>query len=568
MTEKLGETYYTCDGQQMKALADAGLRWLSHHHRYVNELNVFPVPDGDTGTNMLLTMRNAFEEIKNEATTHVGRVLNMIAHGAMMGSRGNSGTILSQLWSGFARKINDLDAFDARHMIEALRTATDTAYRGVQRPVEGTILTVAREITEEAEAFLHIAQESEPASPLDKSVNLADLLAQLVKRGWEAVANTPNHLPILKKAGVVDSGGTGLVYILEGMLRYLQGEPMEITEVTEASEDTVFAGEHLAGEVTMPNDNIYDVQFVIKGEGLIADPIKRAMEQMGDSVVVVGSDSAIKVHVHVRNPGIPLEYAANVGMISDVVVENMLEQYHEYISRRQQPAEAEALSFIEVEPGNIAVIAVASGAGMAKVFQQLDVAGLVDGGQTNNPSTQDFLTLIEKVNTDKVVLLPNNKNIILAAQQAATLSKKQVVVVPTRSLPQGVAALLAYQPEGELEEVSAAMNEAKDRLITGEVTHATRSVQLDEVEVEEGQIIGLLDGQLKTSGENVPSVVQRLLEMANLSNAELVTLYYGNNVQEHEAAALIETLQENYPALQFEAVHGGQPHYHYIFSVE
>jgi DAK2 domain fusion protein YloV len=552
----------TCDGKLLKILAKSGLDWLRSHYHHVNELNVFPVPDGDTGTNMLMTMENAYKEIENNDTTNAARIASSIGRGAMMGSRGNSGTIMSQLWIGFGKALGDVEAFDAELLAKALREATETAYRGVQRPVEGTILTVAREMTEEVEA--HVADEK----------NLKSLLEKMVARGWEAVERTPELLPVLKKAGVVDSGGTGLVYVVEGMLRYLNGQETLIEDAAGLSGEMLEAQfEEDGPQIEHPGENIYDVQFVVKGKELHAPTIKAAMERMGDSVVVVGAEDVVKVHVHVRNPGIPLEYAANVGPISDIVVENMLEQYEEYLRQRlgEFGRDEDPLEFATITPGDVAVVAVAAGPGMANVFAGLGVAGLVNGGQTNNPSTQELLDAVEALATDKVILLPNNKNIILSANQVVQLAgDRQVRVIPTRTFPQGVAAMFnGYDMDGELDDVYEAMNEAKDDIITAEITTATRSVELDGVVVTEGQIIGLLDGQLKVSGETIEEVARGLLSnVEDIDDMELITVYYGEGVTAHDAQALVDSLAETYEDMEFDVVFGGQPHYPYILSVE
>lgn len=563
MTEQTEQNHLTCDGQHLKNLATAGLHWLESHYRRVNELNVFPVPDGDTGTNMLLTMRNACHEVALENSNEVGKVAQKLAYGAMMGSRGNSGTIMSQLWKGFAQSLGDAKTFDAAQMVAAMRVATDMAYRGVQRPVEGTILTVAREMTEEAEA------------QVETTPDLHELLEKIVTRGWESVENTPNLLPRLKDAGVVDSGGVGLVYILEGMLRHLKGQSVQIEGQAVPTDAELDQEEHNLAEVLDPGElgYGYDVQFVIKGQDLNPDVVKSAMESMGDSVVVVGNDTAVKVHVHVHNPGHPLHYGANLGILLDVVVENMQVQYEEYLKKRTEQEKSfsvDDLELVTVEPGQIGVIAVVAGDGLAGVFQQLGVAGLVNGGQTNNPSTEEILKAIANVNTDKIIILPNNKNIILAAEQATKLiSDKQCVVVPTRSFTEGVSAMLPYQPDGELSEIAAAMSKAKDNVFTGEITTATRSVELDGVKVKEGQIIGLLNGKLRFSGESVRDALSGLLAaIDNLDDMELVTLYYGNSLHESEARDLTDALADDYPNLEFETVYGGQPHYQVIFSVE
>ncbi len=413
-----------CDGQTLKRMAQAGRDWLDQHHALVNQLNVFPVPDGDTGTNMLMTMRNAIKEVADDDSPHVGHIAARLAHGAMMGSRGNSGTILSQIWQGFAHALRDQPALDAELLVRGLREAADTAYRGVIKPVEGTILTVAREAAEEAEAAYR------------DSHDLETVLARVVARAQDAVARTPQMLPILQKAGVVDSGGTGLTYILEGMLRAIQGLPVAAANV-EAEQPV----EDLA-EVLAPEDEMgygYDVQFIIEGENLNVNVIRAAIDAMGWSTVVVGHEKAVKVHVHVHDPGIPISYGVSLGTISDVVVENMQAQYRDYVKARtgqpDTPAEAEPESPFggPLDRDDIGVVAVASGDGLARVFRQLGASELVMGGQTNNPSTQEILEAIERVPTTKVILLPNNKNIILAAEQAARLATDQEVVVVPRA---------------------------------------------------------------------------------------------------------------------------------------
>ncbi|MCC6798658.1 MAG: DAK2 domain-containing protein [Anaerolineae bacterium] len=548
------------DGRMLRTLVQAGRDWLDQHHALVNQLNVFPVPDGDTGTNMLMTMRNALKEAGTYDGAHAGQVAAKIAHGAMMGSRGNSGTILSQIWQGFAHALRDHATFDTELLAHALREASDTAYRGVIKPVEGTILTVAREAAEEAEA----------AYPTHH--DLAELMDRVVLRAKDALARTPDMLPILQKAGVVDSGGSGLVFILEGMARGLRGQPVEqFTTAPVVVEDLAAA---LAPEDEMGYG--YDVQFIIAGRDLNVGVIRSAIDAMGWSTLVVGNEEAVKVHVHVHDPGIPLSYGIGLGALSDIVVENMQAQYQEYLRERasQPPAEAAAeeeppAPAFDLEADDIGVVAVASGDGLARVFHQLGATELVLGGQTNNPSTQEILDAIQRVPTKKIVLLPNNKNIILAAEQAARLATDQdVVIVPTRTMPQGISALLPYDPQGDLAETARAMDQAKDEVVTGEITTATRSVELNGVEVSEGQIIGLVDGVLAVSGDSLEQVLRDVLAEMRADEHELVTFYYGNGIHRAEAEALVSALHESYDALEFEIVFGGQPHYHFILSAE
>ena len=554
-------THASCDGRALKLLTQAGCDWLDKHHAIVNQLNVFPVPDGDTGTNMLMTMRNALSEVNSFDSDHAGRVAARIAHGAMMGSRGNSGTILSQLWQGFAHAVRDHSVLDADTLVKALREASDTAYRGVIKPVEGTILTVAREAAEEAEVALHDTRKP------------VDILERAMARAKDALARTPDMLPILQKAGVVDSGGSGLVYILEGMLRYLQGEELEVEHETAATVEDL--------ETTLaPSDELgygYDVQFILTGQNLDVNKVRSAIDSMGWSTLVVGDEDAIKVHVHVHDPGIPLSYGSSLGKLGDVVVENMQEQYREYLRERTgqavqpgpAPTSAPEAAGLELDETDIGVVAVASGEGLARVFRQLGAAQLVMGGQTNNPSTQEILDAIQRVPTHSVVVLPNNKNIILAAEQAARLATDQgVIVIPTRSMPQGISALLPYDPKGNLGDVVDAMRLAKDNVVTGEITTATRSVELNGVDVAEGQIIGLVDGALSVAGDNVSEVLRGILDQMCSVECELITLYYGNGVRESDARRVTDELKQLYPEREFELVYGGQAHYHYILSAE
>lgn len=546
-----------CDGQTFKRLAEAGKIWLEHNYKTVNDLNVFPVPDGDTGTNMLLTMQNAYREIADATSNHAGEIIRQIAHGAIMGSRGNSGTIMSQIWTGFSQAVKDMETFDGKAAKLALRFATDKAYQGVQSPVEGTILTVIREMTEAAEAY-------------EADDNLVALLEHVVKAGWDALERTPQLLPILREAGKVDSGGAGLMYIVEGMLKAIHGE--EIAAPTEEIDEFQTAVEAISHDLSLFESEKYnyDVQFIIKGEGLNVSKIKVDIESMGDSGVIIGNESLVKVHIHVDDPGIPISCGVQQGIIADVVVENMQEQYEALLreQRARQPEKKE-LKLHQVQPGEIAVVAVAAGDGLAQVFAELGVSGIVAGGQTNNPSTEEIVKAVRATQTNRVVILPNNKNIFLAAKQAAAICEDiDVEVIPTRTFPQGVAAMLSYLPDGDLEEIVAAMTEAKDNVITGEITRAIDTVELDGVKVKNGQFIGIVDGKIRYAADELTETVKGVLLQTNLDSAELVTLYYGAEMNPKTVAELVEVLQENYEDLEFVMVYGGQPHYHYILGVE
>ena len=540
------------DGERFKRLVYAGLVWLRQHQEEINALNVFPVPDGDTGTNMVLTMQAAWEEVAGVDENNVGKVAHRVAHGALMGARGNSGVILSQIWRGMARHLDNKEWLTASDLAAALEEGVRTAYKGVIRPVEGTILTVAREAAEEA------------SLAAGRTTDLSVVLERAVRRAWDALARTPDLLPVLAEAGVVDAGGQGLCVILEGMMRTLRGEVMGES----AAVATTVMGPAFAAEAVPEEEYGYDVQFLIVGQNLDVEAIRRDIDAMGTSTLVVGDSEMVKVHVHVPDPGVPLSYAVRLGSLRDVVVEDMQAQYREFVRAREQARPAPAMMVSGAPPREVGVVAVVSGDGLEKVFMSLGASAVVPGGQTMNPSTEEILRVVESLPTPKVVILPNNGNIILAARQAQELSQKEVVVVPTRSIPQGVAALLAFNHQAGLEENAETMERAAREVHTGEVTTATRDASLNGVQVRQGQIIGLQDDQLVVSGDTVDEVVEALLDRMGVADLEIVTLYYGAGVRQEEAEALAARLQEKYPDQTFEVVYGGQPHYFYILSAE
>lgn len=544
-----------CDGHLFKWLTAAGLAWLEHNQEIVNQMNVFPVPDGDTGINMRLTMQRAYDEIARLDEGHVGIVSEYVAKGALKGARGNSGVILSQLLHGFAKELHGHEIIDAQMFVRACQRAVDAAYNAVMQPVEGTILTVARQGMESLAKFV------------ETNHDLYAAFEHLVMVSRSALENTPNLLPVLKKAGVVDSGGQGLVFILEGMARLLRGEPVFMGEADMAK----IKGNGWE-QALIPEDEEgygYDVQFLMHGTNLDVDGVRAAINAMGWSTLVVGDSQLIKVHVHVHDPGQPLTYAIKMAdWIDDIVVENMQEQYEQYVEDRHARENPP-----EVDADGVAVIAVVSGSGLEGMFyNDLQAARVISGGQTMNPSAEHFLSAIDSLPNEEIILLPNNKNIILAAQQAASLARdKRIHVVPTTTIPQGINAMLAYidtHEDSDLDYIAAAMDEALKQVTTGEVTTATRDVSLDDVEVRKGQIIGLLDDVLVVAGDEIGDVVRRLLQKAGADEHELITLYYGDGVNESQAQALIEALAADFPGQQFQSIDGGQPLYPYIISVE
>jgi uncharacterized protein len=561
-----GKIVTSLDGPAFRDLLHAALAWLDRHHEIVNALNVFPVPDGDTGTNMLLTMKSACQEIGEDNTGSVGEVARTAAHGALMGARGNSGVILSQILRGIARRLDGATYLTGPQFAAALSEGSRIAYRGVNKPVEGTILTVVREA----------AAAAENAAGLDGDLIL--VLDRTVLAADEAVANTPRLLPVLAQAGKVDSGGKGLFYLLEGMYRSLAGEQDELV----ARAIAPAAQRPAKGErVIPPLVYGFDVQFLVEGPDLDVEAIHSAISAMGDYPLVEGDSRLVKVHVHVPDPGAVLSYAISLGFVTDVVVENMDDMSIPDMPPGQDPvpprfaaAETELglpdvfAGPVEELPEGPGIVAVVPGNGLTQVFKSLGAQSIVAGGQTMNPSTQELLQAIQNLPYQEVIILPNNGNVIMTAQQAQALSSKPVQVVPSKTIPQGISALLALNPRSDLEHNAATMSAALGNVETGEVTMAVQDAQFNGIQVHAGDIIGLHNDVLSTTGVSSAEVVQTLLEQMSAAELEIITLYYGQPVQAREAEALRANLSELYPDQEIEVVDGGQPFYHYIISAE
>jgi DAK2 domain fusion protein YloV len=545
------------DGEDLQAMLYAARANLGLHRDFINELNVFPVPDGDTGTNMLLTMDAACEEIAPLSRPTVGSLLQRAAHGALMGARGNSGVILSQILRGMARVLDNKALCTAFDLAEALREGTDTAYKGVSKPVEGTILTVVRRASEAAGKAASVDQD------------LRFVLERVVYAAAEAVAETPSLLPILAKAGVVDAGGQGLYVILEGMLRCLRGE--QVIAATQEETEAQLAG--------FADEWGYDIQYLILGRDLDEEFIRRRLAELGGQSIVVGSgDGVIKVHVHSNDPGPILSLGASLGHLDDIVVENMTLQTLRRRSARSQATSSAPVVSLASSPvaelpansseGEIGIVAVVPGPGFRRLFESLGVSAIVPGGQTMNPSTQELLDAIEQVPNQEILVLPNNGNIILAAQQAQALSRKRVRIVPSRTLPQGISALLAFNPQVGLEENARNMEAALRAVETGEITIAIRDAEFDGLRVSAGDVIGLHNNALSARGDSVSAVMDQLLAQMRAAEAEVITIYYGQPVTREEAEAMADRVRAAYPNQEVELIDGGQPHYHYILSVE
>ena len=548
--QRLLDRYRRLDGTILRLLTWASLNWLRTNQQVVNALNVFPIPDGDTGTNMVLTMQSAWNEIAGTAENSVSAVAHALAHGALMGARGNSGVILSQLWRGFARSVDNMSTVDARGVAQALAEARDTAYRGVVRPVEGTILTVSSDVAEAARAAVE-----------DGATSGLEGLERIVQAAEDSVERTPELLPVLREAGVVDSGGKGLYFILEGMLRTAYRLPLDESLIDLKS----FSALALA-DLSESIEPGQDWEVVVDFEPALPFDLgsfHRNLETMGTSIQIAEGDGRYRMHIHVpdQTEHTPVEYIRGLGTVLEYRVENLMVQLG--------GAAAEGpITLPQIQPDQVGVVAVSPGKGLSRLFASLGVAAIVEGGQTMNPSAQDICDALEALPSSRIILLPNNKNIVLTAQQARQLTQKDVRVVSTTSVPQGLAAMLPYDAQADLENLANDMERARLEVRTGELTTATRTVEVDGVAVQEGQVIGLLDGKLVVGGGTLEQALLGLLEAAEAKKAELVTAFTGKDLPASLAAQLATRIREAYPSLEVETHYGGQPHYPLLLSIE
>ncbi|MDP2930983.1 MAG: DAK2 domain-containing protein [Chloroflexota bacterium] len=536
------------NGQDLREMFAAATTWLEKSAADIDALNVFPVPDGDTGTNMLLTMRSVIDEAYRAPDRSAAGVAQAMAKGALMGARGNSGVILSQIWRGIADSLDEKESFTGRDLAEALVQASKTAYKGMSHPVEGTILTVAREAADAARA--------KAASSND---DLVAVMEAAVDAACVSVANTPHLLEVLKEAGVVDAGGQGLYTILEGALHYLKGEGEQI----QFRKPQIIVSDVHPGKLPemIAADAIpygYCTEFLLKGEDLKLDKIRTTLNKKGQSLIVVGEPSTVRVHIHTLKPGLVIQYATSMGTVHQVSIRNMDEQHQDYLKMQKE----------RLPEADIAIVAVASGDGLAEVFKSLGVTVVVPGGQTMNPSTKDLVQAVEAAPSNKVIILTNNKNIVMTAEQVQKLTKKSIKVVPTEAIPQGVAALLAFDYEADLDANVQSMTKAISAVKTIEITRSVRATRVNGLQIKRKQAIGFLDGKLVAVGDSPINALHEVLAKLDLKKAEVVTIYYGTDSEQSEAEQVSMSIREQYPQLQIEVVQGGQPHYNYIVSVE
>ncbi len=563
------------DGQDLKKALLVAAAWLEEHREAINALNVFPVPDGDTGSNMSATMQAAIRQIADSEETSAGVIASKLAHGALLGARGNSGVILSQTLRGLAQGLDKKDTFSAPDLAAALQEASRLAYRAVIKPVEGTILTVVRQSAEAAQRSA------------GRGDDLVGMLQEVVTAARQSVANTPELLPTLKQAGVVDSGGQGFCTILEGVWRYVRGEAGILDTMVAAgsnnatavvspaaaiAQSTAPGTQPKKGRVTIEEEFGYEVVFLLRGERLDVERIRQTITDMGGvSTVVAGDEKMLKVHTHTQTPGKILDYGVSLGSLLDINIENLQEQSLTYAAASEAEHTAGSAEEEIQSPAlhaEIATVAVVAGAGFEKVFRGLGVSAIISGGQTMNPSTEEILAAVDTVDADKVIILPNNGNVILSAQQVPHLTSKEIYIVPADTMPQGIAALLGFNFDADFPTNCEAMTEAAKNIQTAEITTAVRSVFIGGVRVREGDFIGLINGNLTVAGQNMELVIQDTLQRMGMDRYEIVTLYYGEDVTLQQAEETAKRIKRWHSHLEIEVVDGGQPYYAYIFSAE
>jgi DAK2 domain fusion protein YloV len=536
------------NGNDLVRSVKAGCIKLEHNRDSVDLLNVFPVPDGDTGTNMYLTLLSAVKEGEKNLNQPVSKAARAISMGSLMGARGNSGVILSQIFRGFARTLEGKEQANAMDLALAFKAGAQTAYEAVMKPVEGTILTVIREI----------AAACETEARKDSDI-VATLLAGIAT-GYTTLERTPLLLPVLKEAGVVDAGGQGLIYFLEGVVEGLaQEKEIELDDYREKIAPAV-SDKIIRQDISLEFQ--YCTEVLIKGLEMDTDDIKDHLRPLGDSMLVVGGDELVKVHIHSNHPGKVLETCLQWGQLSDIKINNMLEEVHEHINNWENTG-------LNVSKSKkLGLVAVGVGEGIIEVLKSLGVDTVIEGGQTMNPSTEELLNACNQVNAESIIILPNNSNIIMAAQQVVELCDKQVVVVPTKSIMQAITALIAYDPEGETEEIAAAMTEEMQEVKYAEVTHAVRDSSINGLSIKAGDVIGILDGGITVTSSSPQDVLLKLLEQMVDEDSSLITFFFGDEIDEDEASQVNSTIEEHYSDCDVEYHFGGQPHYSYLLSVE
>ncbi len=555
-------TEYRIDARLFKDMIISAANYLELNKKLLNDLNVFPVPDGDTGTNMSLTMLSAAKHVNACNSERVGKLIDELSTGALKGARGNSGVILSQLFRGFALSVKqNEESLTTEQFAGAIKAGVDAAYKAVMRPKEGTILTVAKAMSEEA------------ANQIKTGSNLLMLIDHVIEAGEEMLKRTPDMLPVLKEAGVVDAGGAGLIAVYKGFKMAIDGEEVEAALDLSLPEPKAAASASSKNDISTADIEFgYCTEFFInnfeKGVTQVSiDKLRDKLAEIGDSLVVVGSTDLVKIHVHTNVPGKALQYALRLGQLSNIKIENMREQHSALADGVAADAPAAAADKTAYKP--VAMVAVAAGEGLKNIFLDFNVDVIVEGGQSMNPSIEDIRAAIEKAPSENVIVFPNNKNIILAAQQAQDLTDKKVVVIPSKSFPQGLAAVLAFDAEASFADNGENMTEAVQTVKSGEITHAVRDTHVNGFTINEGDILGLFDGDISVCGTDINKVLLDLVaKMADPDENTIITLYYGEDVSEVEAARTEKMIAEAFGKFDVEIYPGNQSIYNYIVAVE
>lgn len=541
------------DGWKLKAVLEASYNYLDKNKETVNALNVFPVPDGDTGTNMSLTMRSAINNIEKVVENDASKVIQAASQGSLMGARGNSGVILSQLFRGFSLGISDKKEIDAKIIALAMKKASETAYKAVMKPTEGTILTIAREC-------------GEYALQISNDVNdINELIESVIIHGNKVLEKTPDMLPVLKQANVVDAGGKGLLMLMEGALEFLSGD---VTTIVEKSMSSPTVSNISLKRTKIDTDDIkfgYCTEFIIVTDHQDIEGFRDKLSFYGDSLLVVGADGIIKVHIHTNSPGEVLEKGLQLGELRDIKIDNMRYQHEEILLKdelRIKEAKSEELK------KKYYIISVSTGEGLNELFKSLNVDYIVTGGQTMNPSIEDILSAIEKSNAKNIIILPNNSNILLAAEQAKNVSNRNVYIVPSKNIAQGISAMVAFDPDKELSENIDNMNRAMSNVISAQVTYSVRDTQLNGKIIEKGNIIGVTDKDILVVGEDINEVSEELIDKLINDDISVLTIIYGEDVDRSKAEDLIKRLETKFNELEIDLVEGNQPIYYYVFSLE
>ncbi|USK61170.1 DAK2 domain-containing protein [Peribacillus asahii] len=550
------------DGKRFAEMIIQGANQLAAHAQMVDALNVFPVPDGDTGTNMNLSMTSGAKEVQNNVQEHIGKVGAALSKGLLMGARGNSGVILSQLFRGFSKAIEHKAAITSEEFAQAFEAGVQTAYKAVMKPVEGTILTVAKDAAKQA------------VVSAKKHRDIVLVMEEIVAEANASLNRTPDLLPVLKEVGVVDSGGQGLVFVYEGFLAELKGEALPTRSANIPSMDELVNAEHhMNVQGHMNTEDIvfgYCTEFMLRLEAekvanhpFDEESFRQDLSEYGDSLLVISDEEIVKVHIHSEQPGACLNYGQQYGSLIKVKIDNMREQHTAIVNETTTP-----LQTAPKEKEQYGVVSVAMGAGISELFKSIGAKQVIEGGQTMNPSTEDIVKAVQAVHAETIIILPNNKNIIMAAEQAAAVLEEQVIVIPSKTVPQGMAALLAFNPALSAEENEAVMKEALSHVKTGQITYAVRDTQIDGLTIENGDFMGLDEGKIKVKGKEKLQVAKDLLAGMIDEESEILTILHGEDATNEELEALVAFCEETFEDVEVEVHNGQQPLYAFIFSIE